>query len=162
MMEPELEEEGEEEEEEEEDDAMGGEQEESDEDEDEYVDAGTRSGDAPAGDESSLSSLSGDDDDDDPTQRQRRRRRSSRGSPTALRADTTTAAPLGRLTRDQRDFVNRMWEMMFEGSVLERGQRLLGRDQVKRWAGVMGEVWTDDEVRAFFRRRLSRAARALG
>jgi hypothetical protein len=56
-----------------------------------------------------------------------------------------------KLTREEKDWVGNMWETMFEGTTVGRGQRgengrLLGKEQIKRWADQLGMAWTDQEV----------------
>ncbi len=118
-------------------DEQGDEMNMSDDSEDEYQGVEQEN----AGSESPLSPLS-DGYEEDSTITDRRRRRPPPASDPSMRADVPTV----KLSRDQKDFISRMWETMFEGSERERGQRLLGRDQVKRWAGIMGEMWGDEEV----------------
>lgn len=69
-------------------------------------------------------------------------------------------APTRRLTRDEKAWISKMWDTMFEGTTdpsgrnWERGPKLLGRDQIKRWAELLGENWSNEEVSAlsfFFR-----------
>ncbi len=93
-----------------------------------------------SGSDSPLSALS---EEEGALKAPKQRRKPGRADPSL---EARQVAPL-KLTREQKDWIARMWETMFEGSPLERGQRLMGREQVKRWAGVMGEMWSDDEVR---------------
>lgn len=69
----------------------------------------------------------------------------------------TGGAPARRLTREEKDWVGKMWETMFEGSQGEGGgrgrgggggQRMLGKQEIKRWAELLGENWSDQEVSA--------------
>lgn len=123
-----------------------------DDSEDEYKGVGQEDD----GLDSPLSSISDDEDDKDndnnyndtnPSNKSRRRHRQP-PPPTTTTSDPSMRIdnPQIKLSHDQKQFISRMWETMFEGSTRERGQRLLGREQVKRWAGIMGETWGDDEL----------------
>ncbi|KAJ9108247.1 hypothetical protein QFC19_002495 [Naganishia cerealis] len=127
-----------------------------DEDEDE--------GDEYAQDESmdTASSDLSSDPEHDPTadgRRRRRRQPGRRGQPApADDADANLLIPTSstssgtaqqrKLTREEKDWVARMWETLFTGTTLGRGEstRLLGKEQVRSWAERLGMEWSDQEV----------------
>lgn len=109
-------------------------------------------GDAYAEDEEmqASSDLSEPEETASPTTKSRRARRTK--PPTAeedaLRIDQ---AGQRKLTREEKDWVGNMWETMFEGTTIGPGQRgangrLLGKEQIKRWADQLGMAWSDQEV----------------
>lgn len=102
------------------------------------------------GDSSDLSEP--ENDDGSPVAKSRRkpgRKQKTKGEQEeALRIDQ---AEQRKLTREEKDWVGNMWETMFEGTTIGRGQRgengrLLGKEQIKRWADQLGMAWTDQEV----------------
>jgi hypothetical protein len=76
--------------------------------------------------------------------------RSKRSKPNDkdLRMDPSTAQV--KLSREQKEWIAMMWNTMFEGApasvIAQRGPRVLGKEEVKRWAGMMDLVWSDVEV----------------
>lgn len=60
------------------------------------------------------------------------------------------AAAQVKLSREQKEWITMMWNTMFEGSqpsiIAQRGPRVLGKEEVKRWAGMMDQTWSDAEV----------------
>jgi hypothetical protein len=60
-----------------------------------------------------------------------------------------------KLSREQRDWITMMWNTMFEGTqpsiIVQHGPRVLGKEQVRRWADMMDQAWSDVEV-SFFQR----------
>lgn len=109
------------------------------------------SGDAYAEDEEmqASSDLSEPDNTASPTKTRRTRRTKQ---PTAEEDALRIEQPGQRkLTREEKDWVANMWETMFEGTTIGPGQRgengrLLGKEQIKRWADQLGMTWTDQEV----------------
>ena len=102
------------------------------------------------GDSSDLSEP--ENDDGSPVAKSRRkpgRKQKTKGEQeVALRIDQ---AEQRKLTREEKDWVGNMWETMFEGTTIGRGQRgengrLLGKEQIKRWADQLGMAWSDQEV----------------
>ncbi|GHJ87137.1 hypothetical protein NliqN6_3539 [Naganishia liquefaciens] len=102
------------------------------------------------GDSSDLSEP--ENDDGSPVAKSRRkpgrRQKTKEAQEEALRIDQ---AGQRKLTREEKDWVGNMWETMFEGTTIGRGQRgengrLLGKEQIKRWADQLGMAWTDQEL----------------
>lgn len=60
------------------------------------------------------------------------------------------AAAQVKLSREQKEWITMMWNTMFEGSqpsiIAQRGPRVLGKEEVKRWAEMMDQTWSDAEV----------------
>lgn len=56
-----------------------------------------------------------------------------------------SAAP--KLTPRQKEAAREIWDML-KPNKTGQGAHMLGRDEVKRWARELGEMWTDTEVRA--------------
>ncbi|KAJ9100495.1 hypothetical protein QFC21_003534 [Naganishia friedmannii] len=54
-----------------------------------------------------------------------------------------------KLSREEKDWVARMWDTLFTGTTLGRGEsaRLLGKEQVKSWAERLGMQWSEQELR---------------
>lgn len=102
------------------------------------------------GDSSDLSEA--ENDDGSPVTKSRRRpgrtKKANGEEEEALRIEQ---AGQRKLTREEKDWVGNMWETMFEGTTIGRGQRgengrLLGKEQIKRWADQLGMAWADQEV----------------
>ncbi len=61
-----------------------------------------------------------------------------------------------RLSPEQKQNITRLWNLMFQNTPAgilaaqtgRGGERYLGKEQVRRWAEIMGEVWTEQEVGA--------------
>lgn len=89
-----------------------------------------------------------------PSTRRRARRGAAAQQPPADAAELAAGrAPTRRLSREEKEWVGKMWETMFEGAAAAGqtharagGPRMLGRQEIKRWAELLGESWTDQEV----------------
>jgi hypothetical protein len=118
---------------------------------DNYDDESDGSADAYTQDEEmhASSDLSEPDDTASTTKTRRTRRtKQPTAEEDALRIDQPGQR---KLTREEKDWVANMWETMFEGTTIGPGQRgengrLLGKEQIKRWADQLGMTWTDQEV----------------
>ncbi|KAJ9122262.1 hypothetical protein QFC22_001682 [Naganishia vaughanmartiniae] len=89
------------------------------------------------------------------TRRRRRTRKPRKPSPTSevddlrLPGNTSSTTPAQRkLSREEKEWVSRMWDTLFTGTTLGRGEssRLLGKEQVKSWAEKLGMEWSDQEL----------------
>lgn len=125
-----------------------GEEDDDDDDDDAYAED-----DAMHGDSSDLSEPA---DDASPTIKSRRKPGGGGRTKTAQSTEEDAALRIQQtgqrnLTREEKDWVANMWETMFEGTTIGPGQRgehgrLLGKEQIKRWADQLGMTWTDQEV----------------
>ena len=60
------------------------------------------------------------------------------------------AAAQVKLSREQKEWITMMWNTMFENTqpsiIAQHGPRVLGKEQVRRWAEMMDQTWNDAEV----------------
>lgn len=122
--------------------------------EDDNMDVEPAENDNDATPESPLSGLSSDELPTKPKSRTKSTKSQSQSNQD-LRLDAAQRAT--KLSKEQKSWVVNMWNTMFEGTenapsviMQQRGPKVLGKEQVRRWAGVMEQNWSDAEVRCFF------------
>lgn len=99
--------------------------------------------------EEDLSSLSSDEDDFRPSEDDEDDEDDDGGSEYGKKSLSTTPAPRRRqkrqpkvhLSSQQKELSRDIWDML-----KPQGGVTLSKDEVKRWAREMGEMWSDDEV----------------
>lgn len=68
------------------------------------------------------------------------------------------AAAQVKLSKEQKDWITMMWNTMFENTqpsiIAQRGPRILGKEQVRKWAEMMDQTWNDAEVSEQYMRKL--------
>jgi hypothetical protein len=94
--------------------------------------------------ESALSSLSSDSEYVGEGRRERGDAPPGRPTRRSKRALLVDTGPV-KLSSRQREVVKDIWEML-KPDAAGRGANILGRDEVKKWAMDLGEMWSGDEV----------------
>jgi hypothetical protein len=60
------------------------------------------------------------------------------------------AAAQVKLSIEQKEWITQMWNTMFENTqpsiIAQHGPRVLGKEQVRRWAEMLDQNWSDAEV----------------